>query len=139
MLYLISGNPFFSVVLAADSSRAQELQWGAGCWWATPVSCWLPGCCRYPNAQQQWDGAGGTAGAQLAFFLPGDQQLRCPARWEAQPLKLGSVTNFVKSVFGVGSRNVKHHLFYRNVVMVNKNHNDYFLRRHESLGFSVVY
>lgn len=41
---------------------------------------------------------------QLLHLLPGDQHLRLPARWEAQPLKWGSVMNFVRVYLELGAK-----------------------------------
>lgn len=124
--HIISSSVFCWVETPAKDRICSAELTGSG--WAR-CPCWLRGCC-IPRTDSSRIVQCPTLGAQLAamassagqwlHILPGDQHLRLPECWEAQPLKLGSVINFFKSVFGVGSKNLKHRLFYRNMAMVNK-------------------
>lgn len=82
----------------------------------------------------------GTAGCQgqqhwaATPSSPKRSAPQAPRLLGSMAIEIGISHEFCESVFGVGSKSLKQHLFYRNIAMVkwlNKNHNNnYFLRRH---------
>lgn len=92
------------------------------------------GCSRQPPTAGGT--AGGTAGCQgqqcwaATPHSPRRSAPPAPRSLGSTAIEIGIIHQICKSVFGVGSENLKHHLFHRNTAMVNKNRNNYFLRRH---------
>lgn len=87
-----------------------------------------------------WGHSWGTAGCQgqqcWAATPPPPRRSapQAPRLLGSTAIEIGIADEFCKSVFGVGSKSLKHYLFYRNIAMVkwlNENHNNNcFLRRH---------